>query len=203
MLKATAPIDVIISLLGLIFLLFWLIAFSISHEKFIAHYQHNFQDARRERLFLSSVSFFITFAVARLIAYSIHINSGPFNIIKIRGIHIHHMVIGIIILLATGYLWLCQIGIGVQGGSRWMSALTSIFFGIGAALALDEFALWINLKDVYWSEEGRKSIDAVILFGAILSIGVWGDPFFRSLLTRFARNFRNHRHYRPGSSNSH
>jgi hypothetical protein len=55
----------------------------------------------------------------------------------------------------------------------------SILYGVGAALTLDEFALWLNLKDVYWSREGRSSIDVVILFGALLAAGAWGAPLFR------------------------
>ena len=51
---------------------------------------------------------------------------------------------------------------------------------MGAALTLDEFALWLDLEpDAYWSSEGRLSIDAVILFGAVLAVGAWGAPFFR------------------------
>jgi hypothetical protein len=53
---------------------------------------------------------------------------------------------------------------------------------VGAALTLDEFALWLNLDpDAYWTREGRLSIDAVILFGALLGVGAWGAPFFRGL----------------------
>jgi hypothetical protein len=53
---------------------------------------------------------------------------------------------------------------------------------VGAALTLDEFALWLNLEpDAYWSREGRLSIDAVILFGSVLAVGAWGAPFFRGL----------------------
>jgi hypothetical protein len=54
-------------------------------------------------------------------------------------------------------------------------------YGSAAAITLDEFALWLNLKDVYWAREGRESVDAVILFGAALSVGLWGGPFFRGL----------------------
>ena len=54
----------------------------------------------------------------------------------------------------------------------------SILHGIGAALTLDEFALWLNLQDVYWERQGRTSIDAVILFGSFLSIAIWGGPDF-------------------------
>jgi hypothetical protein len=48
-------------------------------------------------------------------------------------------------------------------------------------LTLDEFALWLNLEDVYWAREGRESIDAVVLFGSLLSIGLWGGPFFNAV----------------------
>jgi hypothetical protein len=54
----------------------------------------------------------------------------------------------------------------------------AILYGLGAALTLDEFALWLNLRDVYWAREGRSSIDAVILFGSLLAIGAWGAPLF-------------------------
>ena len=39
----------------------------------------------------------------------------------------------------------------------------------------------VKFRDVYWSREGRESIDAVVLFGAALSVGLWGRPFFRAL----------------------
>jgi len=57
----------------------------------------------------------------------------------------------------------------------------SILYGVGAALTLDEFALWLNLKDVYFVREGRSSIDAVILFGSLLAVGGWGAPLFSAL----------------------
>jgi hypothetical protein len=56
----------------------------------------------------------------------------------------------------------------------------AILYGAGAALTLDEFALWLNLRDVYWSAEGRSSIDAIILFGAFLAASAWGAPLFQS-----------------------
>jgi hypothetical protein len=56
-----------------------------------------------------------------------------------------------------------------------------VTYGAASALTLDEFALWLNLKDVYWTREGRESVDAVVLFGAALSVGLWGGPFFHAL----------------------
>jgi hypothetical protein len=58
----------------------------------------------------------------------------------------------------------------------------SLLFGVGAALTLDEYALWLNLRDVYWEREGRVSIDAVLLFGSLLVIGILGGPFLRALV---------------------
>ncbi|MGA9509413.1 MAG: hypothetical protein WBV55_12420 [Candidatus Sulfotelmatobacter sp.] len=56
----------------------------------------------------------------------------------------------------------------------------AILYGVGAALTLDEFALWLNLRDVYWSAEGKSSIDAIVLFGALLAANAWGAPLFQS-----------------------
>jgi hypothetical protein len=61
-----------------------------------------------------------------------------------------------------------------------LSRLMSILYGVGSALTLDEFALWLNLRDVYWSAQGRSSIDAVILFGALLAASAWGAPLLRA-----------------------
>lgn len=147
-------------------------------------YQFHFKDERRERLFLSSIAFFVTFGVIRLITHMIRAGIGPFhNVTMSGGVHVHHLVWGILILLGVSYVWLLEIGVG----SSWVASLTALAFGVGAGLTLDEFALFLNLKDVYWERQGRESIDAVLTFGALLSIGVWGWPFFRDL-TRLLRH---------------
>jgi hypothetical protein len=89
------------------------------------------------------------------------------------------MTFGIIGLLTVGYLWMMEIGTATN--KRWSSRMTSGFYGAGAALTLDEFALWLNLQDVYWAKQGRESIDAVILFGSLLSMGLVGKDFLREL----------------------
>jgi hypothetical protein len=73
------------------------------------------------------------------------------------GLHIHHLVFGIVLLLVAGFLQFA-----FQPESPWLEILAALF-GIGAGLTLDEFALWLYLEDVYWAEEGRRSVDAVIL----------------------------------------
>lgn len=133
-------------------------------------------DRPRRRLFIASVSFFLTFGGVRAVVYAITHQIPPFHFVQMGGRHIHHLVFGIIILLLVGYGWLCEIGNGSGMASIFIGRLLSILYGAGAALTLDEFALWLNLKDVYWSREGRASIDAVILFGALLAVGSWGAP---------------------------
>lgn len=139
-------------------------------------------DRPRRRMFLASVSFLITFLGVRLIVYLVIHNRGPFDWVTVRGTHIHHLVWGILILLAVGYGWLLDLGRSHSPISIFLSRLMSVSYGAGAALTLDEFALWLNLEpNAYWSSQGRLSIDAVILFGSILSVGAWGAPFFRGL----------------------
>ncbi len=135
-------------------------------------------DRPRRRLFLASVSFFLTFALVRLLVISIVHHLGPFQWVMFHGRHIHHLVWGILILLLVGYGYLLELGSEDTPTSIFTSSLMSILFGAGAALTLDEFSLWLNLQNDYWSRQGRESIDAVILFGALLAIGAWGAPLF-------------------------
>jgi hypothetical protein len=137
-------------------------------------------DRPHRRLFLASLSFFITFLGVRLLVASITHHIGPFGYVQLGGHHIHHLVWGIFLLLFTGYGDLTEVGIGDSSLSILMSRLLSIGYGIGAALALDEFALWLNLDAMaYWSRQGRESIDAIVLFGALLAMGTWGAPLLR------------------------
>jgi len=145
-------------------------------------------DRPRRRLFLASVSFFLTFAIVRGMVFCIRHQIPPFHYIIMGGRHVHHLVPGILILLGVGYGWLCEFGTGSDSSSRFASALMSLLYGVGAALTLDEFALWLNLKDVYFVREGRSSFDAIILFGSLLAIGAWGAPFFAALTKRTKQN---------------
>jgi hypothetical protein len=132
----------------------------------------------RRRLFIASVSFFLTFAIVRGMVFCILHHIPPFHYVIMEGRHIHHLVFGILIPLLVGYGWLCEFGNGSDSSSVLASGLMSLLYGVGAALTLDEFALWLNLKDVYFVREGRSSFDAIILFGALLSISTWGAPLF-------------------------
>jgi hypothetical protein len=83
-------------------------------------------------------------------------------------LHIHHLVWGIILLLLCGFL-----GFATEPTSPWTQIL-AVLFGIGAGFTLDEFALWLRLEDVYWSEQGRQSVEAVMIatvFAVFIVIG--------------------------------
>src|SRR5207245_2355235 len=147
-------------------------------------YQFHFRNERRERLFLASVAFLITFGVVRGITLMIRAGIGPVHNVSAGGLHIHHLVWGILLLIVVGYVWLLEVGVG----SSWVASLTAIAFGVGAALTLDEFALWLNLSDVYWERQGRESIGAVIIFAGLLSVGIWGWPFLRALTSLLRRH---------------
>jgi hypothetical protein len=159
----------------------WLLAAAIGKGRLRALYQQHLGETRRERLFLASVSFLLTFIIVRIVTHAIRNGIGPFHDVSRGDLHIHHMVWGILLLLAVGYGWLLQIGTGLQGTSRIAGIALSILYGLGAALTLDEFALWLNLRDVYWEREGRESIHAVMLFSGLLSVGIYGRPFLHAL----------------------
>jgi hypothetical protein len=150
-------------------------------------YSFHFKSERRERLFLASVGFLLTFGAVRLLTFTIRAGIGPFhNVTTSGGLHIHHLVWGILILLLVGYVWLIEEGVR----SNWVASLTALAYGVGAALTLDEFALWLNLQDVYWERAGRISVDVVFIFASLLSVGIWGGPFLREVAKELVRMLR-------------
>lgn len=134
---------------------------------------HIVEPGKQPQFFLLD-SFLLTFTSVRLITHAIkddrfkrvlHNVKGP------GGVHIHHMVPGIIMTLTFGYL-------GVSEPEPKRRSLHALGFGAGAALTLDEFALWLNLQDVYWEKQGRRSIDAVVVAGTVMTIGLTGAKFW-------------------------
>jgi hypothetical protein len=123
------------------------------------------------------VAFLGTFVAVRLITHAIR--AGRLrrlfrNVVTPGGFHLHHLVPGILTLLITGSV---GIGLAPAAGRLWLAVL----FGIGAALTLDEFALWLNLKDVYWAKQGRDSIDAVVVAATLSALGILGRDFWADL----------------------
>jgi hypothetical protein len=117
--------------------------------------------AGRIPLLLGLGAFLVAFALTR--AYTRIARVRGWGSGSVGGIHLHHMVVGIILVLVAGLLAIAF----WPEGSPWRELL-GIVFGVGAALTLDEFALWLYLRDVYWCEEGRSSIDASV-FGVVLA----------------------------------
>lgn len=140
-------------------------------------YRSAILDSGRSAALWMMVGFLVTYIITRRITRKIRARntaevaveeSGPIKDVHIGGVHVHHQVWGILLVLITGML-----EFRFQPSSPWVEILAALF-GIGAALALDEFALWLHLEDVYWSDEGRKSIDAVmvaVVLGIVLLIG--------------------------------
>lgn len=107
-----------------------LFLFSAALSRGLLHrvYQRQLAQSRRERLFLASIGYFTAALVVRGITFAIHNHIG----------------------------WLLQIGAGAARSNVWDARTMCMAFGAGAALTLDEFALWLNLRDVYWEREGRE-----------------------------------------------
>ncbi|HEX5224478.1 MAG TPA: hypothetical protein VFW29_05055 [Solirubrobacteraceae bacterium] len=114
------------------------------------------------------LSFLFIRTSARLIR-SPRVTWWPGSVTTSSGLHLHHLVWGIVTLMLSGLL-----EFALEPGSPWNEVLAALF-GVGAGLTLDEFALWIYLRDVYWAEEGRASFDAVVVaatLGGLIVLGV-------------------------------
>jgi hypothetical protein len=137
-------------------------------------YDRHIQVPGKETHFLILIAFVCSFGFIRTSAHMIRaqVSWWPGNVETKGGMHIHHLVWGILQLLATGYA-----GIATDLGSPWLE-LIAIGFGIGMGLTMDEFALWLNLQDVYWQDKGRQSIDAVIVTTTLLVIALLGLQFW-------------------------
>lgn len=125
-------------------------------------YSQEILEPGRQPMFFALLAFLITFLVTRTITRLIRAGKGPFRNVSAGDTHIHHVIPGLIVLLVGGIL---ALGSGQDGIWRQIAGL---MFGIGAALVLDEFAMVLHLDDVYWSNEGRLSADAVTLAAVVL-----------------------------------
>jgi lysyl-tRNA synthetase, class II len=128
--------------------------------RFIPRYEAEIVDVGKEPLLFLLLSFLVAFVITRL--YTRVGRARGWGSGSVGGVHLHHVVPGIILVLGAGLLAFTP-----GGREGVVLELLAIVFGAGAALVLDEFALLLHLKDVYWSEEGRSSIDALII-GALL-----------------------------------
>lgn len=132
-------------------------------------------DSGRTALLFILVAFVATFVVTRLVVRLIRSGRGPFGNVSVDGLHIHHLVPGIFLMLGASS---AEFVLSPHGLVRDVLAAV---FGVGAALTMDEFALWLHLDDVYWSQEGRKSVDAVVFVAGVGVLGlVASNPLART-----------------------
>lgn len=180
-------------ILGVLVFLYIIVRIFVRRETVLLLYRRTLQETARERLLLSSIGFYVALAVVRVLTHMIRAGRGPFHDVSMGGRHIHHLVWGILLLLIVGYCWLVQVGTGMRRTSIIAGRVLAVLYGIGSALTLDEFALWLNLRDVYWEREGRASIDAILLFSALLAIGIFGGRFVHALTREAIRAVRGRR----------
>ncbi|MER5751214.1 hypothetical protein [Streptomyces sp. NPDC002088] len=135
----------------------------------MGHWLHrNIIEPGKLPLLLALTSFVVTFVVTRVITRTIRAGKGPFRNVKAGGMHIHHVVPGVVLTVIGGF------GAVASGRNGFGSVLCAILFGVGAGLVLDEFALILHLDDVYWTEEGRKSVEVVVVTAALVGLVLAG-----------------------------
>ncbi|MFH8572262.1 hypothetical protein [Streptomyces sp. NPDC017993] len=119
-------------------------------------------------LLLALGSFVFTFLITRAITRLIRAGKGPFRNVTPGGVHIHHVVPGVLLMVIGGF-------IALAGDRRGFgSGVAAVLFGMGVGLVLDEFALVLHLDDVYWTEAGTKSVEIVILTAALVGLILCG-----------------------------
>jgi hypothetical protein len=114
---------------------------------------HEELDQRQRSALASWLAFCATFAAVRGMTWSIRMGRGPFRNLSLGGEHLHHYLWGIGLLAGVG-------AVAVHGSERQRShPVVATCYGTGLALIVDEFALLLDLKDVYWARQGRISVD--------------------------------------------
>ena len=137
-------------------------------------YQQEIVDAGKQPLALLFVGFVATFLFIRFSTRMIRaqVKWWPGNVTP-GGLHVHHVVFGIVFMLIAG-----AGAFSTVGDLQPWAAIFPALFGSGAALVPDEWALILHLRDVYWTEQGRASVDAVFLAGAVFGLLLLGvAPF--------------------------
>ena len=126
-------------------------------------------------LYLVLVGFVLSFVFIRMstrLQRSDRVAWWPGSIVSDSGVHLHHLVFGIVTMMVAG-----AAGFAAFGNSPW-TEICALAFGVGAGLTIDEFALWVYLDDVYWAKEGRSSIDATVIAAAMMMLALLGfTPF--------------------------
>ena len=136
-------------------------------------WHRNITEPGKLPLLLSLAAFAVTFVATRSITRMIRAGVGPFkDNVSSGGLHVHHAVPGLIALVTGAF-----VSLGAPPGSIWHHG-AAVLIGAGTSLVLDEFALILHLQDVYWSNEGRLSVEMVSLAFACLGFTIVGvAPF--------------------------
>ena len=144
-------------------------------------HMHHHLGPRRERVMFATLGFTIALALTRGVTTLLHERgAGPNGGIIVGGVHIHHFVFGMVGLLLLAYVWLLLFGFEDKPPRHWFR-LTAFVYGVCSALILDEFALRLNLRDVYWQRQGRESVEALAIFAGLLFWAVLIWPFARAV----------------------
>ncbi len=139
---------------------------------------HEELDAGQRAALLSWLAFTATFGAVRGITYSIKAGKGPFGNLSVGGEHLHHYMWGIGLISGVG-------GVAVHGDSKYRRhPVVALAYGAGLALIVDEFALLLDLKDVYWAKQGRISVDLGIGGSALAGTYFAALPLVRALRRR-------------------
>jgi hypothetical protein len=129
----------------------------------------------RQSAVISWLAFGATFAAVRAITYSIKDDKGPFHNFTPGGVHLHHYLWGIALVDGVG-------GVALRGDARTRRhPIVAAAYGVGNALIVDEFALLLDLKDVYWAKQGRWSVDLGVGIIAAAGLLLEGAPVLRRL----------------------
>jgi hypothetical protein len=141
----------------------------------VSDFWNRIADHHLQGLYLVLIGFLLSFAFIRMstrLMRSPKVPWWPGSIVSDSGVHLHHLVFGIVTMMVAG-----AGGFAAFGASPW-TEICAFAFGIGAGLTIDEFALWVYLDDVYWADEGRSSIDATVIAAALMLLALLGfTPF--------------------------
>ncbi|HET6877670.1 MAG TPA: hypothetical protein VFH38_09095 [Jatrophihabitans sp.] len=131
---------------------------------------------RERSILLSWSSFTCAFGAVRAMTHAIRAGKGPSENLSIGSEHLHHYMWGIALLVGVG-------GVGVAGKEeRRRHPAVALAYGVGLALIVDEFALLLDLQDVYWAKQGRLSVDLGIGTVALGGTAFAATPLWRRLL---------------------
>jgi hypothetical protein len=143
---------------------------------------HEELNPRQRAALLSWLAFTVTFATVRGITYSIKEGKGPFRNMSVGGAHLHHYMWGIGLVSGVG-------GVAVHGEeARRRHPAVALTYGTGLALIVDEFALLLDLRDVYWARQGRISVDLAVGASSLAGTYFAALPLFRALRGRLRQS---------------